>query len=205
VNAGRQGQRHATADGDETRRALLDAAHGLLATEGSTGLTVRRIAATAGVSTMNVYFRFGGKDGVVDELFIDGFRQLSEQMAVCSISPDPITALLACGRAYRSFAREHPTHYSLMFDRPVPDFTPAAVAVDAALAALGIVGELVRRAMDQGVARRNDPLRVAAGLWACNHGLASLEARTTETGGDPSDWDHIGNATLAALLRGLET
>ncbi len=92
-----------------------------------------------------------------------------------------------------------------MFDRPVPDFTPSAVAVGAALAALGIVDELVRRAMDQGVVKRDDPFSVAAGLWACNHGLASLEARTTETGGDPSDWDHIGDATLAALLRGLGT
>ena len=78
---------------------LLDAAHDLLAAEGSTGLTVRRIAAAAGVSTMNVYSRFGGKDGVVDELFIDGFRQLTKHMADTASTPDPITALLACGRA----------------------------------------------------------------------------------------------------------
>ena len=59
-----------------TREALLAAAHDLLATEGPAALTVRRIAAAAGMSTMNVYSRFGGKDGVLDELFIDGFRRL---------------------------------------------------------------------------------------------------------------------------------
>ena len=44
--------------------------------EGPGALTVRRIAAAAGMSTMNVYSRFGGKDGVLDELFVDGFRRL---------------------------------------------------------------------------------------------------------------------------------
>ena len=65
---------------DQTGRALLTAAHDLLANEGPTALTVRRIAAAAGVSTMNVYSRFGGKDGVLDELFAEGFRRLGERM-----------------------------------------------------------------------------------------------------------------------------
>ena len=66
--------------GRDTREALLAAAHDLLATEGAGALTVRRIAAAAGMSTMNVYSRFGGKDGVLDELFVDGFRRLAETM-----------------------------------------------------------------------------------------------------------------------------
>src|SRR4051794_4316776 len=79
----------ATTRAADTREALLAAAHDLLATEGPGALTVRRIAAAAGMSTMNVYSRFGGKDGVLDELFVDGFRRLGETMRASPQSDDP--------------------------------------------------------------------------------------------------------------------
>src|SRR6185436_13872879 len=104
---------------DDTRAALLAAAHDLLAKEGPGALTVRRIAAAAGMSTMNVYSRFGGKDGVLDELFIDGFRRMGEEMGETPMSDDPAADLLSCGRSYRRFAKRNPTYYSLMFDRVV--------------------------------------------------------------------------------------
>ncbi|MGZ4674264.1 MAG: TetR/AcrR family transcriptional regulator, partial [Ilumatobacteraceae bacterium] len=61
---------------DPVGSTLLKAASDLLATEGPAALTVRRIATAAGVSTMNVYSRFGGKDGVVEHLFVEGFHRL---------------------------------------------------------------------------------------------------------------------------------
>jgi AcrR family transcriptional regulator len=191
---------------DDTREALLAAAHDLLASEGPAALSVRRIAAAAGMSTMNLYSRFGGKDGVLDELFIDGFRRMSEEMADAPVSDDPIADLLACGHAYRDFARRNPTYYSLMFDRVVPDFQPSPRAVDAALAGLGRVIARVQRAMDEGKVRKGDAFQVAAALWACEHGLASLEFRTP-AGDHPSselfDWDAIATTAIEALLRGL--
>ena len=86
---------------DDTRAALLAAAHDLLATEGPAALTVRRIAAAAGVSTMNVYSRFGGKDGVLDELFVDGFRRLADEMVDAPTTDDPLADLGSAARAYR--------------------------------------------------------------------------------------------------------
>ena len=78
---------------DVTGQALLTAARDLLASESPTALTVRRIAAAAGVGTMNVYSRFGGKDGVLDELFGDGLRRLDEQMAAAPSTTDPLADL----------------------------------------------------------------------------------------------------------------
>ncbi|MEY2552238.1 MAG: hypothetical protein QOC57_98, partial [Ilumatobacteraceae bacterium] len=63
---------------DSVGSTLLKAASELLAEEGPAALTVRGIANAAGVSTMNVYSRFGSKDGVVDHLFVEGFRRLGE-------------------------------------------------------------------------------------------------------------------------------
>ena len=188
---------------DETRAALLAAAHDLLATEGPAALTVRRIAAAAGVSTMNVYSRFGGKDGVLDELFIDGFRRMTDEMVDTPTTDDPIADLRSCGEAYRAFARRNPTYYSLMFDRTVPDFVPSERAVEAALGSHARVVARVERAMAEGAIERGDPFEVASALWACDHGLASLEARTPSTEAHLFDWDAIARRALDAMLRGL--
>ena len=190
---------------DVTREALLAAAHDLLATEGPSALTVRRIAAAAGVSTMNVYSRFGGKDGVLDELFVDGFRRMTDAMTEAPVTDDPLDDLKQCCDAYRSFARRNPTYYSLMFDRAVPDFVPSERAVTAALASHARVVARVERAMDAGVIAAGDPFSVASALWACNHGLASLEARTPRTEAHVFDWEAIARIAQDAIIRGLAT
>ena len=46
------------------------------------------------------------------------------------------------------------------------------------------------------------PTEIAAGLWACEHGMASLEART-QADVDVFDWDTIAPLTVDALIRGL--
>ena len=56
------------------------------------------------MSTMNVYSRFGGKDGVVDELYCEGFHRLREYVAKHSKSDDPVENFRAPGVAYRDFA-----------------------------------------------------------------------------------------------------
>ena len=110
---------------DETRATLLDAARTLLEADGPAALTVRRIAAEAGMSTMNVYSRFGGKDGVVDELYCEGFHRLREYVAKHAKSDDPVENFRAPGVAYRDFALENRTFYSVMFFRPIPGYVPS--------------------------------------------------------------------------------
>lgn len=189
--------------GDETRRALLRAAHDLLAAEGPAALSVRRIAAAAGVSTMNVYSRFGGKDGVLDELWIDGFRRLGESMNDFPLTDDPLENLRRCGQTYRRFARANPTYYSLMFDHTIADFHPSDRAKEVALDSLARVVDRVQAAMDEGAIPAGDAYQVAVGLWACEHGLVSLEMRMEHD--VEFDWDHIAPATVEALVRGLAT
>jgi AcrR family transcriptional regulator len=140
---------------------------------------------------------------VLEELFVDGFTRLGEQMVAAPATDDPLADLFRCGAGYRRFAREHPTYYSLMFDRAVPDFQPSAPAIDHAVGTLQRVAERVQRAMDAGAIEPGDALDVAAALWACDHGLASLEARTPAGNAGTFDWDAIADLAIGALLRGL--
>lgn len=90
-----------------------------------------------------------------------------------------------------------------MFDQSVPDFVPTRRAMEHALAALGGVVERVQRAMDAGALEPGDAFTVAAALWACDHGLASLEAKTQLFRSDVFDWDRIARVALDALIDGL--
>ena len=96
---------------DETlRRRLLDSAASLIARDGAAFVSLRSIAATAGTSTTAVYSLFGGKAELLTAVLDDGFASFaaSQQEAAAA-------GLEALGRAYRTWALEHPILYGLMF------------------------------------------------------------------------------------------
>lgn len=180
---------------------MLRAASDVLAAEGPGALTVRRIATEAGVSTMNVYSRFGGKDGVIDHLFIEGFTRLYQAVDSAHETDDALADLQQCGRNYRRFALANPTYYSIMFDRVVADYVPSPAAVEQAGATLQQLADRVARAMRMGAIATDDPMIIAASLWATSHGLVSLELKHAHP--DSLDWGLVFESTIDALVRGL--
>src|SRR5260370_1676077 len=62
-------------------RELVWAAEAVLIRDGPGGVTVRAVAAQAGIAPMGVYNRLGGKDGLVDALLIRGFDRLRAALA----------------------------------------------------------------------------------------------------------------------------
>ncbi len=188
---------------DDVGRALLDAAHQVLEEEGPFGLTVRRVAQAAGVSTMNVYSRFGGKDGLVEQLFVDGFARLGAAIGDLPETEDPVADMRVCRQEYRRFALENPTYYAVMFDSVVPGWVPSPAAEAVALTALGRLAEQVQRAIDAGQLQATDALSVATSLWATSHGLITLEMKMSHA--PKFDWPAIYDVTLERLLTGFRT
>jgi len=186
---------------DDVGTLLLDAAANLLATAGPEALTVRRIAADAGMSTMNVYSRFGSKEGVVERLFVNGFELLAAGMNAAPTTDDPLADLRGCRTAYRRFAAANPTLYSVMFEKAVPDFEPSAAAKEVGAGTLEVLAGRVVRAMDAGLLRRGDPITTAAIIWSTCHGVVSLELK----GIDPHKihFDEVYEGACEAVLVGL--
>ena len=135
---------------------MLDAAARLLESGGPAALTVRAIAALAGVSPMSIYNRFENKDGVVGALFRLGFDQLSKQFR--SVDKfDPSQRLIETGRRYRQFALAHRALYAVMFERAIPGFEPDESSKEHAVATFGLLMTLVSQLIDQGVLAPADP------------------------------------------------
>src|ERR1700691_5802522 len=91
----------------DIERELLAAAEAVLVREGPGGLTVRAVATEAGIATMGVYNRLGGKEGLVDALLIKGFDRLRAACDAAS-GPDATARFFDAGRRYREVAPAHP-------------------------------------------------------------------------------------------------
>ncbi|MEQ8440254.1 MAG: TetR/AcrR family transcriptional regulator [Ilumatobacter fluminis] len=185
---------------DETSEALLAAAHRLLAGEGPDALTVRRIATEAGMSTMNVYSRFGGKDGVIDELYVYGYNKLFDAIEQVEETDDALDDLRRVAIAYRTFATEHPMYYEIMFRGA----NPSTQSVDRALAGLGNFVARLERAAERGAVRFPadlDSTAATAWLWGTCHGLVSLELDGIAD--EVVDWAKIYASATEVAITGL--
>lgn len=164
---------------EERRRAVVEVAARVLAERGPDGLSLRHVAAEAGGSTQLVYTLFGGKPGLVDALYAEGFRRLAaaqEQGLESAPPPGDPARIVACGRAYRAFARTEPAFFSVMFGRAVPGFTPSrATRHRGRDDTFGVLVQTVQECLDAGTLRAASARDLARVCWATVHGLASLE------------------------------
>ncbi|HEY1832469.1 MAG TPA: TetR/AcrR family transcriptional regulator [Acidimicrobiales bacterium] len=154
---------------------LLEAAADLLETEGPDGLSVRRIAAAAGVAPMGVYNHFASKFGIVEALFVQGFERLGRAMVTLDEIEDPIEALREGGRRYRVLALAHPQMYQVMFLRAVPGFEPSDDALEVAALAFGGLVTVIERGMAAGSFIDASLTLTAQLVWSAIHGWVSLE------------------------------
>lgn len=180
-------------------RVLLDSALQVLVEDGPEQVTVRRVAQLAGVAPMGVYSRFGGKDGLLEALVVEGFGGLHDAV-VRARGTDARARLHAACTAYRAFALAHPQHYRLMFEQ-----MPRLVLGDAAQrAAEGAFDELVARVDDAvraGHLAAAPPALVAQQLWAAAHGAVSLEIAGLARADAPAAFAGMVEALLDGLAR----
>ncbi|MER7581526.1 WHG domain-containing protein [Kitasatospora sp. NPDC097691] len=183
---------------DAVRAVILDCAITLLVAEGSVALTVRRIAAEIGSSTKVLYTMFGGKEGLLDALYREGFARLRRAQEQVPRGDDPLTYLTALGRAYRERAITEPAYYRVMFEQPVPEFRPSDEALAVAEGAFGASVTAVEACMADGVFRPGDAQEVSKIFWAATHGAVSLELAGHFA---PADAGPLYEALMAALGR----
>ena len=181
--------------------ALLASAADILESEGPDGLSVRRIAAAAGVAPMGVYNHFESKSGIIEALFIQGFERLGAAMQ----------AMAQIARPIRGAARGRPP---LPGPRPRP---PDGVPGDVPAGRPGLRAERLRprrvhrRLRTASSPPSSAPCRPASSpkapptetaqlIWATIHGWVSLELLGL---GFVEDQDAGYDRLCEALLRGL--
>lgn len=181
----------------DVRSALVQAAVAVLERDGLPGLTVRAVAAEAGVAPMGVYNHLHGKDGLLVAALAQAFDNLTAAATWPADLP-PDEAFLETGRRYRRFALAAPSAYSLMFGAAGESVHErlASHADPAFEALLGIV----RAGQQAGVIRDGDVQTIAMTIWSTVHGAVSLELTLSIP---TEEAVPIYDATLQTLARGL--
>jgi AcrR family transcriptional regulator len=192
------GRRPRTPSSD-IERELIAAAEAVLVREGPGGLTVRAVAAEAGIAPMGVYNRLGGKDGLVDALLIRGFDRLRESISGGD-QPDMLERLRACGGRYRQFALDNPHFYAIMFEDAIPHERDSAEVGEHAAAAFGALVRNVELAAAAGRIVAADAQEVAQQIWSAVHGAVALELKALVLTPDP---EATYRTLLDTVLRGL--
>ena len=88
------------AQGEVTRRALLDAARDLFGARGYAETSLDQIVAAAGVTKGALYHHFGGKEQLFRAVFRSVKQELSRVVAAAQWQADPWTALVAGCRTF---------------------------------------------------------------------------------------------------------
>lgn len=157
-----------------SRRALLDAVGVVLAAEGLEGLSLRKVAARAGLSHAAPGVLFGGRAAMLTAYAAESFVALGHCMDRAErAATDGRTALAATGQAYVMFAIEQPLRFQVMFrtDCLVPRDPDYVTACRDAF-------EPLRRAIERGRVEgwigpaQTEDVTMAA--WSLVHGLAML-------------------------------
>ena len=187
----------------DVERELLAAAEAVLVRDGPGGLTVRAVAAEAGIAPMGVYNRLGGKVGLVDALLIKGFDRLRAAVDAAindTAEPSMRARLFGCGRNYRQFALDNPHFYAIMFEDAIPHERDNEEVGEHARAAFGALVRAVELAAAAGVLAAPDPTEAAQQIWSAVHGAVALELKGLVLTPDPQ---YTYQASLTTLIRGL--
>ena len=186
----------------DVERELLAAAEAVLVREGPAGLTVRAVAAEAGIAPMGVYSRLGGKEGLVDALLIRGFDRLRATVESADRpSRTRCGGCVGCAHRYRQFALANPHFYAIMFENAIPRDHMSDVVMEHAAATFGALERSVEfAAAAAGRIIAPDATEVAQQLWNGVHGAVALELKGMILTSDPAA---TYEAFVLTVLRGL--
>ncbi len=182
------------------KQRILTAASELLLEKGLEGLSVRAISQRAGLSTIAIYSHFQGKQGVLDELYVEGFALVRDAVLSVADIADPVAAALAGGRNYLTIAHQNEGHYRLIFGETGHSYTPSPEATAAAREAFEALVAAVTRLLPA-TASQAQRQRAALRLWAVLHGYVSLRHHVI---GEVLDYRQWQDMALEAMGRSVE-
>ncbi|CAG0999464.1 hypothetical protein ANAEL_02845 [Anaerolineales bacterium] len=160
----------------DLKNALIKAGVEILAKDGVSGLSLRKVAARAGVSHAAPYAHFADKQSLIAAISTEGFRQLYEQVSVVvdEYKTNPSRQLIEVAWAYVQFALDDSDRFKVMFsgilekEKDYPDFVAESHR------SFQLVKTVVEANQAAGALRSGPPDLVALSAWSMIHGFIML-------------------------------
>ena len=123
------------------RDAIVEAAWGLVRSEGLAALSLRELAKRAGITTPTVYAYFDSKNAIYDAMFGRAAAEFAGRMSEPYDCEDPPAILAAGVHRFLEFCSSDTARYQLLFQRTIPGFEPTPQSFGPAVRALDGVRE----------------------------------------------------------------
>jgi AcrR family transcriptional regulator len=155
----------------DVRRAVLDGALAIIASDGADSVSMRDVARRAGVSHQAPYHYFGDRAGIFAAICEEGFTRFADEFeATLNSSSDPARD---CLRTYVTFAINNVGHYRVMFRSDISGASTHEHSRRAADRAFAVLLDLAER-VSPGNGTAANPLMLPIMLWSMAHGLSTL-------------------------------
>lgn len=160
----------------DLKNALIKAGVKILAKEGVSGLSLRKVAKQAGVSHAAPYSHFADKQALIAAISTEGFKQLYIQIEEirAAYKNKPKTLLVETAWSYMQFAFNEPDRFKLMFssvlekEKDYPDY------VESSRKNFEQIVDVVKVCQSAGVLRNDSPDLITVSVWSVVHGLVML-------------------------------
>ncbi|WP_216083853.1 TetR/AcrR family transcriptional regulator [Paenibacillus riograndensis] len=187
---------------ENLRKLVVDAAAAILQEEGPEAVTVRRVSQKMGCSTKIIYSLFVNKEGLAQQLYLEGCKLLAQRFEEVPPSSDLLQHLLDLGEAFWQFGQEYTSYYKLMFGGAFAEFKPDAESMQGTMTAMSRLLILISTAQQQGqISDKEETQTIVSTIWASLHGVIHLYM-----GGFLGDADAahaVYKQTMALLSRSL--
>ena len=183
-------------------RLLTEAGRTVNAT-GIAGLSLRTLADRVGTSTSAVYSLFGGKSELLGALYEESFATFGAAQRAVPVTGDLMADFAALGRAYWTWAIEHPDLYAVLFSGLLGEVKPTKAQAAAAGSTIMPLSDLVHAAVAAGQ-MVGDPAVITFAIWAAVHGTVSLVLAQCAPE-DKATQSRLFDATAGAVVRGWLT
>jgi AcrR family transcriptional regulator len=188
----------------DLRSALIRATVKLIEERGPNGITLRAVAAKAGVTKTAPYRHFSNKQAMIDAVAEEGFSELQAQLAAAADrSEDPLTRIRRQAIAYARFAVQRPGHYQVMFLSEAPTKTVTGLAAPAFQSLVDRMVGTIEAAQRAGAIKNEPALEIALSLWSLIHGLSTAVASRRLEEVNASDLEAIVSKVMDHLLHGI--
>ncbi len=156
-------------------RAMLAVTIEMIRKHGVVAVTLRGVGDELGVSRTALYRHFANKDALLAAVAREGFATLrTSLLSAWRGDGGGQKGFNQMGKAYVRFARQHPSHYQVMFGGYV---NPASLSAGPAPEDYDAFGPLVNAIVElqqTKVMRADDPQLMAMYIWSVVHGVAML-------------------------------
>jgi AcrR family transcriptional regulator len=192
----------------DLKNALIQAGIELLAREGVHALSLRKVAARAGVSHAAPYSHFADKQGLIAAISTEGHHKTRARVeAVLAVyQHDPLQLLVRTAWAYAQFALQEPDHFKITYSGYVEKEQSYPALVQAAHDSFYLLTEVVSRCQAQGILRPGPPDLMAVAVWGTVHGCVTLvlEGQISHAITDRYTWQQmlifvLGEMTLVPI------